>query len=103
MGQFINPSDQSKEQWLQSHAHQIHAGRAMPDNLHFDPNVERVLRWVDNGPFTALGVMYCKGELEACCRESETDPRQQKWYVVPKEFLADYSAGGYEKYLDFWK
>lgn len=73
MGVYINPPTGSKEEWLLACDSLVMARRQdivrEYDNLRSKGLIPLV--WVDNGDFSALGVMYCKGEAERMCIEDE--------------------------------
>ncbi len=76
MGLYINPNDSSKEQWLQSKAREV-----TQDEFKFETGTGEVpLVWVDNGPFSALGVTYSEREFKEFTRSD--DPRPRKFYYA---------------------
>ena len=75
MGLYINPEDQPKEAWFLTHA----TTTCVTPQRHIElrggePYIALCL--IDNGAFTALGVAYSPGELEAF---AELDGRPKLW------------------------
>ena len=90
MGCYINPPNESKEEFLNKNGLPL-AGP--PTN--FDSIAEDFLPvvLVDNGPFTAAGVAYDKREFEAF---TAPDDRPTRWFLVTKADLREVSP------LDFY-
>lgn len=86
MGVYINPPDQSKEQWLLANAVET-PGRRQPKSLGDVPPGHALVCLVDNGPFTAAAVIYDEGELAAF--SDPDDWRPKSWFVVPVRPLCD--------------
>lgn len=81
MGLYINPENMTKEQWLKENYMEMLL--AAPPRLPFDfPKTVHVCL-VDNGPFTAAGVIFSQRELEAFSYPS--DNRRKIWFLVPYE------------------
>ena len=57
MGFYVNPSDMTKEEWLQKHG-QITETPVWPA-----PEGTIPVCLIDNGPFTAAGIAYCEQEF----------------------------------------
>lgn len=75
MGFYINPSDRSKEQWLQENG--------TPTATVPTPTNDAVpVCLVDNGPFTAAAICYDDSETRAFNDPGDDRPRQ--WFLVPK-------------------
>ena len=79
MGYYINPVNETKEEFLEKHGQRVKKEelKIVSDSL---PVV-----LIDNGDFTAAGICYDEKEL----REF-TDPqdyRPKKYYQVPREAL----------------
>jgi hypothetical protein len=74
---YINPVDQSKEQWLRNN------GRDIAENpLTFEiPSEDVLVCLVDNGWMTAAGIAFCREELELF---AAPDGRFKIWYSVPR-------------------
>ena len=90
MGTYLNPPLMKKRDWLDRNA--IFQQRLPPPTSTFalhEKRGQRWVRWVNNGPFDAAGVMYCLEELEMCIREIEGgDVRPTHWYLVPRVSIA---------------
>lgn len=88
MGIYINPPNETKESWLVRNG--ILSMRNPPPLSTFEEHERRGERWirhVNNGPFTAAGVMYSRQELEYCLEEVKTDKRPNTWILVKREAL----------------
>ncbi len=99
MGLYVNPTTQSKEAWVQQHAIALHrTGDAVTGGRHGEiissGRVPLVL--VDNGIFTALGVLYSQHEAEDFARE---DGRPKLFITVDRAALADDASGVGEEAL----
>jgi hypothetical protein len=102
MGKYINPIGSSKEEFLdnvinQNLCEQISKERF--ESLDFDKvNADNkvVLVLIGNGYFSALGVAYCKYELEYWQKDSlaGTDERPMLFYICDKE-TAEKEIRGY--------
>lgn len=93
MGLYVNPLAESKESWLQRHALAVHqTGTAVTgeryDEILAAGQVPLVL--VDNGIFTALGVLYSRREAEDFARP---DDRLKIFATVARAALADDGSG----------
>lgn len=86
MGYYVNPPNESKESFLKREGilapHTKINWEDVPEG--FLPVV-----LVDNGPFTAAGIAYCKSELEAFTAPNDWRPRTI--YFVKKEKLISVS------------
>jgi hypothetical protein len=82
MGYYVNPVGMSKEQWLAKFA--IDEGNNPPSSVSVFPDTLPVCL-INNGFFTAAGIAYDDEELAAFA--DPTDPRQRRWYIVPKAEL----------------
>jgi hypothetical protein len=78
MGFYINPKGQSKEEWLMENG--------TPVSLNFiidleDKDIFDVVPvcLVDNGPFRAAAIGYCKREIEAFSLPEDHRP---KWFFL---------------------
>lgn len=86
MGAYVNPTDMSKEKWLLRNAKEVNYSmkwETVPEN--FLPVV-----LVDNGMFTAAGIAYNKGELEAFT--DPTDIRPKRYFLAPIHRLHEVSS-----------
>tara|TARA_R110000803_G_scaffold67128_1_gene128735 strand:- start:379 stop:666 length:288 start_codon:yes stop_codon:yes gene_type:complete len=80
MGLYINPPEQSKEDWLHENGHlQLTTPEEFEEN-----GLSVFVALIDNGIFTAAGVAYDERELTAFLRP---DDRPKKWYRVIKSDL----------------
>jgi hypothetical protein len=77
MGCYVNPVEQSKEQWLEENGTLV-PGPIVPSQ-EFLP-----VCLVDNGYFTAAGIGFDQREVDAF---SYPDPRPKKWYKVARDKL----------------
>lgn len=80
MGSYINPQTCSKEQWLKDNAYEI-------DIEHTDlrPDGEMAVCLVNNGPFTAAGIIFNRREWK--CFTDAGDSRPKKWFSAKIEDL----------------
>ena len=89
MGYYIDPPDQTKEEWLLTHG-------TLCDEVplrHVDTKTNSVaVVLVDNIIFQAAGIAYSQAELEAFKHE---DPRPKEWYWVPIEKLTPEICNGH--------
>lgn len=93
MGLYVNPARQSKESWLQEHARTVHRnGDEVIGERHAEILAQgRVpLVLVDNGIFTALGVLYSRREAEGFAR---ADGRPKVFATVDRSALASEDSG----------
>lgn len=84
MGYYINPTGgMTKEAWLMGY------GRPLKQTpmKHIEGESMAVCL-VNNGPFTAAAICYSQHELEAFA--NSRDRRRKQWFMVPKEFLAEF-------------
>jgi len=87
MGFYINPIDgNSKEYWLNHYGTPIEE----PKNYNFTGKFFPVCL-VDNGLFTAAGIVYDQRELE--CFSNPEDTRFKQWFEVNLEFIIDPERG----------
>ncbi len=85
MGVYINPTGQTKEEWLIENAQEIPAPQPWTDE-----NKEQLLVvLVDNGPFTAAAVCYSRREQEEFT--NGTDYRRKRYFLAPTAKLLDVS------------
>lgn len=90
MGYYINPKNESKEDFLMREGM-----RALPE-LPEDKSLSLVCL-VNNGFFTAAGVCYNQYELDAF--NSDDDKRPKKWYYVPTKLLYDVVSENLERVI----
>lgn len=86
MGYYVNPLEETKEEWLFKHGKAITAAEAR-EVFNTQPNYLPVVL-VDNFMFTAAAIAYSPTELEEFIRED--DIRPQKIYLVSREDLKPY-------------
>jgi hypothetical protein len=93
MGHYINPTKETKEEWLKTNGISVplHHVTEAQFGTWKDPNDNPMLPvcLVDNGAFTAAGVCYCKEELVAFVYP---DTRPRKWYLVRVDKLKEVGA-----------
>jgi hypothetical protein len=83
MGAYINPKNMSKEQWLSENATEVpFVDWDLPEGY-----LPVVL--VDNGPFTAAGIAYCKEELGTF--KHPEDMRPKRFFIAPIHKLHEVS------------
>jgi hypothetical protein len=88
MGCYINPRNQTKEEFLREHGEPTSTPCEVTET-----HLPVVL--VNNGPFTAAGVAYDNREREAFLYP---DPRPKQWFRVSREELRKVSdLARYEK------
>lgn len=100
MGIYINPKNITKDEFLEQYGEQIFDSKNMKIEdilqtftLFTDENNFRdyfLVRWVDNGEFTAAGIAYNAEELEALLYTDMHDTRHFKWYIVLTKHLKDF-------------
>lgn len=79
MGTYINPPNMTKEQWLDANA------ELLPKPEYLDEASGRyTVCLVDNGAFTAAGVMFSKQEFLRWTYRDD-DPRPKLWFSAPRE------------------
>ncbi len=86
MGFYINPKGESKEQFLQSKGKRIGEREAIAFREFKGDALPVCL--VDNVAFTAAGIAYCREERDEF---AHPDPRDKKWYLVPKADLKPFA------------
>ena len=95
MGCYVNPKNETKEDWLQNNANTIYVYNEFPtwEKVVVMNCLPVIL--VDNGFFTAAAVAYSKQEYEEFTREDDSRGRQV--YIVPIDKLKEVSP--LEEYL----
>lgn len=86
MGCYINPPDQTKEQWLRQNAEVLLVPPSSCGELAAD---KLPVCLVDNGSFTAAGVAFDDRELEAF--QDPSDPRPKVWFSAPRTLIREVS------------
>lgn len=81
MGYYVNPPQQSKEQFLQQ------SGKPIPSTFKWEDKPTDSLPVVlcDNGTFTAAAIGYSKQEFDYF--KDPSDPRQKTFFLVSIEAL----------------
>ena len=79
MGAYINPPDESKEDFLEREGADLFpvAFKSVPEGHH-------AVCLMDNGLFTAAGIAFDEREFNEFARE---DGRRKYWFTVPIEKL----------------
>lgn len=98
MGAYVNPPNQSKEEWLEENGVQISRGAAkrISNNIEDGPTEELAVCLVDNGPFKAAGICFEPREFEAFSQPD--DHRPKKWFKANIEDLKKVS-GELKRYM----
>jgi len=92
MGIYINPSNTSKEIWLETHSKPMQGNTLYTVIREYDEIRKKKLIpicLVDNGPFTAAAVIQSKEQAVAF---ASFDGRQKQWFLVPLTALNDNSG-----------
>ncbi len=84
MGQYINPVDCSKEEFLKEYGSAVSENDIM--RLDYDDD-NLVCVHVDNGIFTAAIICYCQAEFEYIKRSAKGDSRPTLYYLVERKNL----------------
>jgi len=92
MGFYINPADQSKDDFLRDNG--VPLNRPEPPD---QPDVALVCL-VDSGPFTAAAIAYSRREMDEFSRPD--DRRPKTWYWVDKAKLYAVSSINPEDFRD---
>lgn len=88
MGYYVNPPDMSKEKWLQENA--IYLPYRKPEVLREIVKTDKenaILVLIDNGLFTACGVIFSEKEFDAFTKED--DKRPKKYFITARENLKE--------------
>lgn len=75
MGIYIDPVNQTKEDWLKENAEEI---TVTWDNI---PDKHLIVVLVNNGPFTAAAICYSKREYAEFTRND--DYRPKRYFIAP--------------------
>lgn len=81
MGYYINPKGKTKEEWLNEFGTPLNG-----EPEHATKNDAMAVALIDNGVFTAAGIMYSQQELEYFKADKS---RPMLWFYVPIERLVD--------------
>ena len=84
MGCYVNPTNESKETWLEREGKRVNA-----INWNIKPLDTLPVVLMNSGPFTAAGVAYSESELKAFTQPS--DNRSKIYYYVSIEKLSKVS------------
>lgn len=87
MGFYINPPNQSKEEWLKQHYIKF---SSIPPLFHKDEEGNIVVCLVQNPGFTAAAICFSKRELQEF--QHPDDRRDKFWLHVPIKALIDLGA-----------
>lgn len=91
MGLYIDPTDTTKEAWLEKNGTTI-----APSFI--DPSTGEVtVCLVDNGPFRAAAVAFNEREFQTFARPSDTRPKV--WFRVPTKQIDIVTKGLAGKYF----
>ena len=96
MGLYINPPDQSKEDWLANNAKSMHCTPPAKARQNLGDGETVVVCLVVNGGFTAAGVAFNDRELRDFA--DPNDQRPKVWLLVPVEKVEEVTG----KKLDDW-
>lgn len=83
MGIYINPASESKEAFLLREAETV---TTLKDYSDVEPDKIQVVL-VDNGFFTAAGVLYSQNEIQAFT--SPTDNRPKQFFLIDRSKLSN--------------
>ena len=83
MGYYINPKDETKEEFLRKNA--IETTKDDFKRFTFENDLSLPVCLVDNGFFTAAGVAYSESERDAFVMESDNRPK--RFFVCSVERL----------------
>lgn len=92
MGLYINPPEETKEQFLDRE------GRILQFPKYPPPEEDVLVCLVDNGIFTAAGVV-CDQRDWNDFSEYKKDKRKKKWYLVNKSLLPNVTGNDLKRYL----
>ena len=87
MGKYINPKNQSKEDFLKQNGKLIYKQEMLEYKFSDD---KLLCAWVNNGMFTAALICYCENELDYIKRSSKTDTRETHYFIVDKKKLEEF-------------
>lgn len=89
MGYYVNPPNETKEQFLAQHGEPYQDGQTAYEAAGPD---SRAVCLVGNGIFTAAAIVYDERELTEFTLATDLRPKQ--WYVVPVAELREVSPPG---------
>lgn len=99
MGAYINPAVGTKEGWLADKANATEIFAHEFNTISFaqaDINGERLVVLVDNGNFSAAGIMFSQKELEYW--RNDSSGRLKKFYRVKTALLMDEKVSDLKRY-----
>ena len=84
---YINPTGMTKSEWLDKNAVQVNPAWLIGFFQHNDEKTVLPLCLVDNGGFTALGIIPNEYELNAFM---QNDGRPKAWYIADRSDLTEW-------------
>jgi hypothetical protein len=93
MGSYINPRNETKEQFLVKNGSKVSASFKYEDI----PQDKMMVCLVNNGFFTAAGIMFDEREYDDFHVKGDTRPKD--WYLVDKNLLLDEEVSDLKFYL----
>ena len=93
MGYYINPPEGTKEDFLKTLGRTITLSEAELLAVNVAEAHEAPVCLVNNGAFTAAGIMNCYSEYVAFSRPD--DHRSKAWYAVDKRYLEPFCKNYY--------
>ena len=85
MGYYIDPEDMSKEEFL------VRKGLILDEApVVHEADDRTAVCLINNGPFTAAGIMFSKNELAEFTNPKDYRPKQ--WYMVKNSDLAPFCS-----------
>lgn len=81
MGYYINPTDETKEEFLHRYGSRVGPGGSMAIT-----DKEYPVCLVDRQAFTAAAILYSKAEMEEFCRL----PALKQFFMVPRNVLKEF-------------
>jgi hypothetical protein len=89
MGLYINPVNETKEEFLNR--------EGTPAQPEWPSDPDKVLVcWIENQMFTAAAVIFDHDELREF---TQPDTRPRLWYTVPKQSLSEVCQGQEKRYF----
>lgn len=86
MGLYINPPNQTKEEWLNEHGILVSMFPNLWETVLLEKPSTVIVCLIDNFSFTAAAVMYNEKEYQEF---NTPDGRKKTWYTVPKEKIRE--------------
>jgi len=97
MGLYVNPTKTTKEEWLMANGCPVTSDDIT--GVRFADVIRKgriPLVWMDNGPFSAVGVAFNQREAEAFAQH---DGRSKLFFTVPRDSLSNEDSGVGERLL----